>query len=90
MPILISIHVYPERGRVTHIYRQLQPRGSLVIREIDDIGGFKAQNMAGLRRPTIAGVQAGFSRCRTDLIGVDPKGVAQSSRLHEICGRERG
>jgi hypothetical protein len=37
----------------------------LVIREIDDIGGSKAQNMAGSRRPSIAGDQDGFSWCRT-------------------------
>jgi hypothetical protein len=24
------------------------------------------------------------------VIGVDPKGVDRSSRIHEICGRERG
>jgi hypothetical protein len=30
-------------GKVTHIYRQPRHRGSLVTREIDDIGGFKAK-----------------------------------------------
>jgi hypothetical protein len=40
MPILISIVVYHREGGVTHIHRQPEPRGSLVIREIDDKGGF--------------------------------------------------
>jgi hypothetical protein len=37
------ILLFPREGKVTHIYRQPRPRGSLVIREIDDIGGFKAK-----------------------------------------------
>jgi hypothetical protein len=40
--ILILISVLG-RGRVTHIYRQPRARGSLVTREKDNIGGFKAK-----------------------------------------------
>jgi hypothetical protein len=43
MPILISIHVYPREGRVTHIYRQPRARGSFVTKDIDGIGGFMAK-----------------------------------------------
>jgi hypothetical protein len=47
---------------VTHIYREPRPRGSLVTREIDDIGGFMTQNGVDSGRPAIVGVQFGFSR----------------------------
>jgi hypothetical protein len=36
-------HVYLREGRVTHIYRQPRARGSLVTKDIEDIGGFKAK-----------------------------------------------
>jgi hypothetical protein len=44
MPILILIHLYLREGQSDpYIYRQPQARGSLVTKEIEDIGGFKAK-----------------------------------------------
>jgi hypothetical protein len=36
-------HVHLREGRVTHIYRQPRARGSLVTKDIEDIGGFNAK-----------------------------------------------
>jgi hypothetical protein len=41
--ILSQFFSIPREEKVTHIYRQPRPGGSLVIREIDYIGGFKAK-----------------------------------------------
>jgi hypothetical protein len=43
MPCLILILIYHREGRVTYMYRQSRARGSLVTKEIDDIGGFMAK-----------------------------------------------
>jgi hypothetical protein len=62
MPIRISIHVYLREGESDHIYRQPQARGSLLTKEIEDIGGFMAKNGVDSGRLSIAGVQSGFGR----------------------------